>query len=440
LTPLLVAVLIATPLVSCKSAPTKEPTEVPPYDLEVYGDLETIDPRSQVVVFWYSHSQGQEETLLALVDEFNTDNEWNITVIAEYAGSTDALYDKIRSRIESSTLPEIVVAERHQAAMYAKQDALVALDPYVESEEWGYTRQEQRDFSPIASIAESLPQFEDRYDWPLYKSMEALYYNEDRLTELGYTEPPKTWEEFKDMACAASDPEAETYGYEFSVDAATFADMLFNRGGQMINKRATAYTFGGDEGLEVLTSLQEILNEGCAIMETERFGDRADFGAGKVLFTISSVSNLPHYHSAVAEGAGFNWSISPLPTSLDTPRMYIHGPSFSILRATPEKQLAAWLFLKWFTEPEQQARWTRAINTLPIRASAADLLEDDFAENPLYERAFGLLKHDIVTEPGVTGYGECRDVINEMLTAVANLEDPATWLADTARKCNDSLK
>jgi ABC-type glycerol-3-phosphate transport system substrate-binding protein len=159
-----------------------------------------------------------------------------------------------------------------------------------------------------------------------------------------------------------------------------------------------------------------------------------------VLFTIGSTSSLPYYRSSVAEGAGFNWSIAPLPTSLEAPKMHVHGPSLVIFEATPEKQLAAWLFSRWFTAPEQQARWTRATNTLPIRESTADLLQDVFAENPQYEKAFGFLGYDATIEPGVTGYGECRQAITEMMTAAADLENPETWLAVAVEACNISLE
>ena len=434
LTPLLVLMLIVTAAVSCNPTPTEESSGTSP------DDLESVSPSGQVIVFWYPHTQGQEQALLTLIDEFNHDNEWDITVIGEYAGATDDIYDKIRARIGSGALPGIVVAEQHQTAAYAVQDVLVALAPYVESERWGYTQEEMDDFLPIALAAEALPQFEDRYGWPTCKSTEVLYYNEDWLAELGHTEPPKTWDEFEEMACAASDPEVSIYGYEFSIDASTFADMLSSRGGHMINEDATAYAFDGPEGLESLIFLQTLLIEGCTTLKTEQSGDRADFGAGKVLFTIDSSSNLPYYRSSVTEGAGFNWSISPLPTSLGAPKVQVHGPSLLIFKATPEKQLAAWLFLRWFAEPEQQARWARATNTFPIRVSTTDLLQDTFAENPQYEKAFSFLDCDVATEPGVTGYGECRDAIDEMLRAVANLEHPETWLASTVAACNGSLE
>ena len=429
---LAVVIIMGLIVASCKPAPT--------YDTAVYGDLENLDPSGQTVTYWYQHSRSREETLVAMIDDFNATNEWGITVQGEYAGGYGEIYNKVVAGIPAGEVPDIAVAYQNQAATYATQGALVELTPYINSEKWGFTEEEMNDFFPFVEQGDYLPQFEGRYGFAPNRSMEVLYYNEDWLAALGYDHPPRTWDEFHEMACAASDPDAGTYGYEFSVDTSTFADMLINHGGAMINDDATAYAFGDDAGLETINFLQTLFNEGCAIIETERYGDQADFGAAKVLFTVSSTSGLPYYRSAVAEGEGFNWSIAPLPTSLDAPRPDIYGASLSIFKTTPEKQLAAWLFIKWFTEPEQQARWARASNYFPVRASAADLLSDYFAENPQYEKAFGFLQYNPAIEPGVAGYDECRDAIGDMLNAVANGEDTATWMADTVSDCNAFLE
>ena len=77
------------------------------------------------------------------------------------------------------------------------------------------------------------------------------------------------------MACAASDADAGTYGYEFSVDASTFVDMLLNHGGQMVDEDYEAYVFGGEEGLTTVIFIQELLSGGCAVLKAERLGARA---------------------------------------------------------------------------------------------------------------------------------------------------------------------
>jgi multiple sugar transport system substrate-binding protein len=409
-------------------------------DKEIYGDLENLDPSGQVITYWYQHSRSREEALQAMIDDFNASNKWGITVQGEYAGSYGEIYNRIIAGVPSGEVPDITVAYQNQAATYVTQGAIVELTPYVESVRWGFTEEQLQDFFPFVELGDYLLQFDGRYGFPPHRSMEVLFYNEAWLRELGYDHPPQTWDEFAEMACAASDTEAGTYGYEMSIDASTFADMVFNRGGSMVNEDASAYTFGDQAGLEVLTLIHEVFREGCAILETEAYGDQTDFGLGKVLFTFSSTSGLPFYRDAVDDGAGFDWSISTMPTSLETPRVNIYGASLSILRTTPEKQLAAWLFIRWLTEPEQSARWTRATDYFPVRHSAADGLTDYFEQNPQFQKAFGFLSHDIAIEPGLVAYDECRDMIGEMMSAVAAGEDPGTWLATTLEECNAFMR
>jgi ABC-type glycerol-3-phosphate transport system substrate-binding protein len=48
----------------------------------------------------------------------------------------------------------------------------------------------------------------------------------------------------------------------------------------------------------------------------------------------------------------------------------------AIAKSTPEKELATWLFMKWFTSSEINARWVEASKYFPIRISAVDFLDD----------------------------------------------------------------
>lgn len=436
----LTASALAATIASCQQRSSLETAvETPAYDLQLYGDLNDISPRHQIVVFWYSAAYEQEEALLELVDTFNRENEWGITVIGEQVNSDEDVFRRIHARIESDALPQIVEADRHWIAAYAALDASVPLDPYVQSAQWGYTTDELNDFIPVALAPELTSPFAERYAWPFYVSLEVLYYNADWLTEAGHTTPPQSWEAFEEIACAVSNPEAGIYGYEFSADASTFANLLLSRGGSILDDQAAAYTFDSRRGREVLSAVQELLTDGCAAPKTVRAGDRADFAAGRVLFTIDSTSNLPHYHNEIAKGAGFNWSLTTLPTTLDEPQVLATGPALTILRSTPERQLASWLFLKWLSEPEQQARWARATHTLSVRISTADLLQDVFAEDPQYEQAHRLLRLHTTLEPGVAGYAVCQEAITQMLEATINLGNPRDLLARAIAACNESL-
>jgi len=464
---LFVPALLILALVSCGTRPTArvgEPTEIiaspaatvrsrvstpPSYDTEIYGDLENLSPDNQIVTYWHHHTGPHEELLSAMVDEFNRSNEWDITVLAESQESCDDLYQKLLTGIPSRQLPSVATACQGQLATYAAQGAPVVLSPYVESEMWGYTREEVADFFPAALSTGYLPQFKARYGWPFYKSTEVMVYNEDWLAELGFDGPPETWDAFASMACSAIEQpfsgatgEGVALGYEYSIDALRFPAFVYSRGGDIINEDATAYVFNGPEGLASLAFLKDLGDRGCAAPTVERDRDRTDFSAGWVLFTISPVHHLPHYGEAISERAGFQWSVNPPPHSADrdASRMDIYGPVHLIFRTTPGEQLAAWLFVRWMSEPEQQARWAAGTSYYPVRQSTVDLLTEYFAEHPIYEKAFGFLSYDYGLEPPAAGYAECRAVIAEMIGAVIAGEDAQAQLDAAVERCNQSLR
>jgi ABC-type glycerol-3-phosphate transport system substrate-binding protein len=165
-----------------------------------------------------------------------------------------------------------------------------------------------------------------------------------------------------------------------------------------------------------------------------------DFGVGKVLFTIASTDVLPVYEQVIAEEAGFSWSLAPIPHTTEQPVVGVNGSGLTILRSSPKEQLAAWLFIKWLAEPEQQARWAREVGCFPTRQSALALLEDYVAEHPQYGQASLLLPNEWVAEPGVPDFAACRAEIERMLYSVTAGQDVNQWLEDTRNFCNQTLE
>lgn len=409
-------------------------------------DWESVDPSGQTITFWHQHSRAREEALNEIVQEFNDTNEWGITVVAEYQGGYGDIFNKMLGVLNTPDAPNLVVAYQNQAATYQLADALVDMNPLVDSPKWGLSEEEKADFFPGFFNADIFPNFGNaRLGFPPNRSMEVMYYNADWLAELGYDGPPTTPEEFKEMACKAtqqpfSKAAAEgSMGYELSVDASRFASWTFAFGGDVFDYEAGQYSYDNPAAIEAMKFIQDLFNEGCATIVAERYGDQTDFGNGTLLFTVGSSSGLPFYQSAVEAGAGsFNWSVAPLPRKTDEPVMNVYGASVSIPKTTPEKELAAWLFLKYYTSPEVQAKWAKASNYFPVRASVAEGLQDYFEANPAYKTAFELLKY-AKTEPPVPGYDFVRDLVREAMASIADGADVESTLADLTEEANAIL-
>ena len=431
--------------------PTKaevaEPTKEPEPAAE--GPYDNIDPTGAKVLWWHQHTQEREEGLQEMVAEFNETNEWGIEVSAEYAGGYSEIYDKMIAAIaadDPTLMPNLTVGYANQVAKYQLADALVDMDEFVDSPVWGLTAEEVADFPQGIFEADVSPLFGDghfRMAFPPNRSMEALYYNLDWLNELGYDGPPTTWEEFAEMACAATDPDAGTVGYEISTDASRFASMVFSRHGTYFAEDGSTFDFMNDTVKETMTFIKDLYDQGCVTLIAERYGDQTDFGNFKTLFTIGSTSGLPYYDQAVKSGeqGEFVWGVAPLPYMDygDEPVMNLYGASVTVPKTTPEQELAAWLFVKWFTEPEQNARWAKISNYFPVRKSAADAMTDYFEANPVYAEAFELMPYSTYEAQWCACYEEVRRLMNDSYSAILDGADIDATLEQLQEDANASL-
>jgi multiple sugar transport system substrate-binding protein/sn-glycerol 3-phosphate transport system substrate-binding protein len=405
-----------------------------------------VDPTGQTVTFWHQHSGIREEMLERIVNDFNATNPHGITVDAQYQGGYGEIFNQMLVRLGTPDVPDLVVAYQNQAATYQLAGGLIDMTSLVESPKWGLSQEEIADFFPGFWQQDIFPSFAGaRLGFPPNRSLEVMYYNVDWLTELGFDGPPTTPEEFREIACAAAETPfsgatgSGSMGYQLSLDASRFASFTFAFGGDVFDYDAGRYTYDSPEAIEAMTFIQDLINDGCATTVTERFGDQTDFGAGTLMFTVGSSSGFPFYQQAIDAGSGHNWSVAAIPHVTPEPVMNQYGASVSMPdTGSPERQLATWLFLKYYTSPEVQADWAKASNYFPVRASSVDALQEYFAQNPAFATAFDLLQF-AVAEPPTPGYDFVRDRVAEAMAAIANGADVTSTLEALNIEANQIL-
>ena len=151
--------------------------------------------------------------------------------------------------------------------------------------------------------------------------------------------------------------------------------------------------------------MQTLLKQGCASLIAGDGTDQADFIAGKSLFLGESTSAIVELHNGIADAkATLNFDIGhPLPYTTK-PVLNVYGASWSIFANSDKaKDLAAWLFMRWFSEPDQQAAWAEDTGYFPARLSAQAKMTDFIAKYPEYKSALALLSQ-VAGEPPVAGY------------------------------------
>lgn len=428
---LILFLLTAIPLIGTGCAGWPE-TSVP----TSYGDLEHLDPRGEIITVWYPAFY--EDVLLPVLDRFNAENRWGIAVRVVQARNSAKLYERMRSAAAMGKLPDLVIVSPGYLAASAAEGLAIELTPYLNSRRWGFTVAEQEAFYPFARDAGRLIRPPGRYGFPFAFSAGLLVYNRGWLQQLGYDHPPRTWEEFREMACTASQPEEGVYGYEFPADDRTFVRLLIGHGGRMTDEGET-YAFGDEAGMKALTFLRALVAGGCAIREARWEQAEADFAAGRVLSVMSNNLHISHYRQIAARRGGLDWAIAPLPTG-GVPLADFSGVYWLIPPTTPRRQLASWLVVRRLNEAPQQARWASLSGYLPHRRLPEEVQAALVEETPPYADVLALLDREAIIEPAVTGYERCQEAIQMMVSAVAAGEEPSSWLTQTVEFCNATLR
>jgi multiple sugar transport system substrate-binding protein len=395
--------------------------------------LENIDPADQEITYWCSHSGQLAEDLQKMAAEFNAANPHGITVETDCFGSYAEVYDRTRVAIQTGKLPALISAYGNQAIDYHRSNSVVDLAPYMASPRWGLTESERQDY-----IDELLNK--DNADGvqvalrPNF-SVELLYYNADWLYEMGYDAPPTTWARFARMCREATlapfsgqRGSARPVGYVVEEDASRLASMVFSRGGDLMNIWQQAYTFDTEPMRLSLGMLRELNDYGAVAQVIGHEEAVAHFATGQALFFTGTSSQLGTIGERVQQ---FAWDVMTLPRELKG-RHNVYGGSLAVCRTTPEAQLAAWLFIRWFTQPEQQSRWVQETCYFPVRRSAAP------EQATYYRMAFDLLSASR-SEPTVIRYQHVRTLLAQAVRRALNGEDLDRMLPALEIEANATL-
>ncbi len=452
---LMIAAACAAPAPATTEAPAADNSAATPaettasadasgVELATEGPLAGVDPSGQTIVWWHNHTGTRDEQLSELIAQFNAENAYGITLDSQSQGGYDEIRDKMNASVAAGEAPAALLAGyQNDEAFYQLNGALTDMNTYVYDPFWGLTEEELADFFPGFLEQSVHPAFDNmRLGFPPNRSVEVLYYNQTWLEELGFDGPPTTPEEFKQMACAAAEANGDgTGGYILRDDASATASWTMAFGGSILTEDGKSYAYNTPATVDALTLLKEMNDEGCAYFFTEGYPN-TEFAGRRAIFTQGSTSGMPFYQNdidtvAAEEGRDPDvWGVAAIPYTTDEPVLNVYGGDIIMTKTTPEQELAAWTFVKWFTQPEIQAEWDRISGYFPTRAGTEQYLGDIIAEMPQYGQALALLPYGTY-EPQLISYQGVRDAAQQAYNEVMQGADVQATMDALTAEAND---
>ena len=355
--------------------------------------------------FWHAMSGELNDLVDELVARFN-DSQDAIVVNATFQGTYDDTYNALLAALETDTLPN--VTQNFDIASQTMFDFPSLLPAHTVMED---------DFDTDAFI----PAVRDYYSdadglvaLAFNSSTPIVYANVDMLEAAGIDELPTDWtfSEFKalcDELVAANDIEhCVTIGQV----GWFFEQILANSGGMYYDNdngrtgRATEAVFNQGQGVEVFEFLTGLYQEGYAPNLGSTWSDTdATFQAGQTALIFDSTSDV-----AIINNSEFPVTTTFIPHSDSSERngVVIGGAALWLVDSGDDAQnAAAWEFMKFMAQPEQQVTWHVGSGYFPVLTAVqeSDEIQAFWEENPNFVTAVDqLVTTNTMTDDGGINY------------------------------------
>lgn len=390
------------------------------------------------ITYWYAFGDKIGENNENLVKMFN-DSQDEILVKAEFQGGYGDLHSKTQAAFAAKNAPEVTLNEIASIGVFARSGMTQDLSPFIEKDK----DINLEDFNP--GLMGNSYVDGNIYGLPYLRSTPILYMNVSMLKDAGLDpKGPKDWKEFEEYARALT-KEGTSVGMSMPVSIWYFEAFVGASGGDMLAAEDKEVAFNGQAGVDALEYWKRLSQEGILKIPA---GDEAsaqaaqDFANGRSAMIFGSTANLTN-NLAIAEENGFELNTAFMPSN-KVSGVPTGGANLVMTAGlSPEKQEAAWEFIKWMTAKEQTIYASKYTGYLPSRLSAVESedMQSLYKEIPQYKVAVDQLQYG-KARPMAEAYPEISTILADEITRSLLEKDlsPKEALDQAAKLANPLLQ
>ena len=418
----------------------------------------TPSGRTVEITMWHMEVAANLNAIQELVRRFNN-SQSEVKVKLAFQGNADEQMAKLIASLGGGQLPAIVYLNEANAQRLIDSGAVTPAQEFIDRENYDLS-----DFAPKAIQYYTV----DGKLWamPFASNVPLLYYNKTTFREVGLDpeKPPKDTEELRQaaekMVKRDSHGNLTRTGLAIDISAWHLLLTLQEHGDPYVNNengragRATEVLFNGPTGQTFFQWWRDMVKDDLAL-NVGRNATGADtylaVGAGRVGMTTGDSVALRSVVDAL-EGSLAQVEVElgvanrpGVPGGTGLPGIY--GRALWIFKSRPEEeQEAAWKFIKWLLEPEQQAEWYAGSGFLPVNGKAFELpaAKEIEAKYPQFKIAAELYRAASVSPvpPGPL-LGPEFDVSQIISRAIEEMlvgnKDPIAAINDAAKDANEII-
>ncbi len=313
------------------------------------------------------------QLMTAMVNDFNGTHP-GIRVEPIFAGNYVETMAKAMTAVLGGTPPEVAVLDTPEMFSLLDRNAIIPLDDFIAQS--GGKAWLDDFYQALLLNARANGHV---YSIPWQRSTPIFYYNKDMFRKAGLDpdHAPKNWTELVEYAQKLTIRDSSGNVTQWGVEAPVadtspwvIQGFLIEAGAKYFDPNGKWVKFNSPEAVRALQFILDLQNKYKVHPPgptSPAFWGQVpqDFIQQKVAMIYTSTGNM----TFIRTNAKFEWNAGFMPAD----KQYgapTGGGSFYIFDKIPrERQVAAWTFIRWMTEPQQAARWSVATGYVPIRKS-----------------------------------------------------------------------
>lgn len=281
----------------------------------------------------------------------------------------------------TNQLADVSFQGLNRQRVFVDRDIAVDLTPFIKAEpNW-----EERGYSDSLMSLGQVNGIQSGIGFSL--STPIVYYNADLITKAGakLDDLPKTWDDIIVLADKSKSVNPDTFGMHYDWEITgnwLWQSMVFSKGGQMLDDAEEKVAFDDAIGQESIAQMGRMVANDT--MQNFSYNEAQQlFVSGKMAVFSSSTSRLSGIEKQI--GDRFKMVTGFFPVYGEEGRVPAGGNVAMMFTQDPERQKAAWEYIKFVTGPEGAVVMTKntgyfPANMLPIEDPNG--LKGFYDENP----------------------------------------------------------
>ena len=419
------------------------------------GEIPGASPTGATVTIdlWHSETAANADTMGRLISRYNSSQN-EVKVQSSFQGTPAELMAKVTASLGSRQVPAIALLDESNPQKMIDSGAIAPMQDFVDRDDY--------DLSDLnETLVRSYTAEDKLWGMPFCAGMGLLYYNKVTFREVGLDpeRPPQDLEEVRQYSekILKRDAAGNVVRSGIATDVQDWTERIVAEHGDLFvdnenghEGRATKVLFDNDTGRWYFQWWHDMVDEGLAfnVGRNPTFADGLmALPSGRAAMTFSYSSALRSVVDALGKGIeGVEIGVGGLPgVPGGTGSPYLINRGLWILNLRPEKeQQAAWRFIKWLMEPEQQAEWFAGSGYLPVSRAAVDLpaAREVVAKYPQFQVPLDLYLNNPATSAAQSvallgPFAQIREELSRAVEAMlSGAQDPDQALAGATAESN----